>query len=56
MVSVGGGRRMSEKITVKDIVDIYEKLTDCNTCWVARYINLEDDDTPCQNCEEPDAD
>ena len=47
---------MSEKITVKDIVDIYEKLTDCDTCWVARYTNLEDDDTPCQNCEEPNAD
>ena len=28
----------------------------CDECEVAKYHNLEDDDTPCQNCEEPDAD
>lgn len=28
----------------------------CETCWVAENYNLEDDDTPCQNCGEPDAD
>lgn len=28
----------------------------CDTCYIAQNYNLEDDDTPCQNCEEPDAD
>lgn len=23
----------------------------CDTCWVAQNYNLEDDDSPCQNCE-----
>ena len=26
----------------------------CDTCYIAQNYNLEDDDTPCQNCEEPD--
>lgn len=26
----------------------------CDTCEIAKYTNLEDDDTPCQNCEEND--
>lgn len=24
----------------------------CDTCEIAKYTNLEDDDTPCQNCGE----
>lgn len=24
----------------------------CNTCEIAKYTNLEDDDTPCLDCEE----
>ena len=26
----------------------------CDTCVIAQTHNLEDDDTPCQNCEEVD--
>ena len=26
----------------------------CDTCEIAKYTNLEDDDTPCQNCGEDD--
>ena len=47
---------MSERITVKDIMDIYERTfgdtNPCNHCIVAQNYNLEDDDSPCLNCEE----
>lgn len=29
-----------------------EEVNPCGTCEIAKYNNLEDDDTPCQNCGE----
>lgn len=41
---------------VEQIADAVVKKLSCDECEVAKYHNLEDDDSPCQNCEEPDAD
>lgn len=27
-----------------------EEVNPCDTCEIAKYTNLEDDDSPCQNC------
>ena len=29
-----------------------EEVNPCETCWVAENYNLEDDDSPCLDCEE----
>lgn len=37
---------------IEQIADAVAKKLSCDECEVAKYHNLEDDDTPCQNCEE----
>ena len=43
---------MDDLISRQVAIDAVDNANPCETCWIAQNYNLEDDDSPCLDCEE----